>query len=147
MVKQQQNTSLELDAAIEQLQAVDRTKLVNFWIKQYKQTPPKGTKRGLLERAEAYRLQTIQLDKMMPSLRRKLISIATSSRERPTTTPRLNLNSGTKLVREWHGKTHNVIVTDSNFNWNGKTYRSLSAVAFAITGVKWSGPRFFGIGK
>src|SRR6266536_470409 len=49
------------------------------------------------------------------------------------------------LVREWGGARQRVVVLDRGFAWNGKTYRSLSAVAFAMTGTRWSGPRFFGL--
>jgi Protein of unknown function (DUF2924) len=53
--------------------------------------------------------------------------------------------SGTILVREWQGTSHHVTVVDGGFLWNGKTYRSLSGIARAITGISWNGPRFFGM--
>lgn len=53
------------------------------------------------------------------------------------------LRPGTRLVREWQGKSHTVEVRDHGFGWNGEVYRSLSAVAQAITGARWSGNRFF----
>ena len=53
------------------------------------------------------------------------------------------LRPGTRLVRNWQGKSHVVEVCDDGFAWNGMRYDSLSAVALAITGAKWSGPRFF----
>jgi Protein of unknown function (DUF2924) len=52
---------------------------------------------------------------------------------------------GTVLVREWDRKSHRVMVMPDGFAWNGKTYGSLSKVAFAITGTRWNGPRFFGL--
>ena len=52
---------------------------------------------------------------------------------------------GTILVREWQGTTHHVTVGDEGFLWNGRTYRSLSGIARAITGTNWNGPRFFGM--
>lgn len=55
-------------------------------------------------------------------------------------------NSGARLVREWNGRDHVVDVTDDGYLWNGKSWRSLSAIAKEITGAKWSGPRFFGVG-
>ena len=58
-----------------------------------------------------------------------------------TTLPR----TGTILVREWRGTTHQVTVVDDSFIWNGTTYRSLSSIARAITGTNWNGPRFFGM--
>ena len=53
---------------------------------------------------------------------------------------------GTVLVREWDRKSHQVMVMPDGFAWNGETFDSLSEIAFAITGTKWNGPRFFGLG-
>ena len=52
---------------------------------------------------------------------------------------------GTRLIREWNGKRYTVDVTSDGYVWRSKTWRSLSAIAKEITGVKWSGPRFFGV--
>ena len=56
-----------------------------------------------------------------------------------------HLRPGTRLVREWNGRTHVVDVSEDGFAFDGKTYRSLSAIAKRITGAHWSGPRFFGL--
>jgi len=58
---------------------------------------------------------------------------------------RTELTPGTVLVREWDRQSHQVMVMADGFAWNGQTYDSLSKVAFAITGTKWNGPRFFGL--
>jgi len=58
---------------------------------------------------------------------------------------RTELKPGTILVREWDRRSQRVMVMSDGFAWNGQTYDSLSKVAFAITGTKWSGPRFFGL--
>lgn len=58
---------------------------------------------------------------------------------------RIKLTPGTVLVREWDRGSQRVMVLADGFAWNGKTYGSLSKVAFAITGTKWNGPRFFGL--
>ena len=55
------------------------------------------------------------------------------------------LKPGAKLVREWRSKTHTVTVIDEGFEWKGRHWRSLSVIAREITGVHWSGPRFFGL--
>jgi hypothetical protein len=55
------------------------------------------------------------------------------------------VQQGTILSREWNGRMHRVSVLTDGFAWNGNTYRSLSKVAFAITGTRWNGPRFFGL--
>ena len=56
-----------------------------------------------------------------------------------------SLKPGTRLVREWNGRTHVVDVSEDGFVFDGKTYASLSAIAKRITGAHWSGPRFFGL--
>jgi hypothetical protein len=56
-----------------------------------------------------------------------------------------DLRPGTVLARDWNGQMHRVAVLADGFAWNGKTYRSLTKVAFAITGTRWSGPKFFGL--
>jgi Protein of unknown function (DUF2924) len=55
------------------------------------------------------------------------------------------LKAGTRLVREWRGVTHTVLVHADGFEWNGRRYRSLTIIAHEITGAHWSGPRFFGL--
>jgi len=55
------------------------------------------------------------------------------------------LHPGTILAREWNGQMQRVAVLANGFAWNTKTYPSLSKVAFAITGTRWSGPKFFGL--
>jgi hypothetical protein len=59
--------------------------------------------------------------------------------------PAITLREGNRLVREWNGTTHTVLVLASGFEWQGRQYRSLSQIAEAITGAHWSGPRFFGL--
>jgi len=61
--------------------------------------------------------------------------------------PRTELRPGTLLTRERGGHLQRVMVLADGFSWNVKTYRSLSKVAFAMTGTRWSGPRFFGLDK
>ena len=57
----------------------------------------------------------------------------------------VRLKPGAKLVREWRGKTHDVLVLEDGFQWRGQRGRSLSAIAREISGTHWSGPRFFGL--
>jgi hypothetical protein len=60
-------------------------------------------------------------------------------------TPDTSLRPGTRLVREWRGRTHTVAVTEDGFEYAGETFPSLTKIAHAITGAHWSGPRFFGL--
>ncbi|MGO9672936.1 MAG: DUF2924 domain-containing protein [Methylocella sp.] len=59
--------------------------------------------------------------------------------------PVRHLKVGTVMVREHKGTLHEVMVVPSGFSWRNKTYPSLSAIALAITGTSWNGPRFFGL--
>src|SRR5256714_15506775 len=61
------------------------------------------------------------------------------------TPPCPELKPGTRLMREWQGRTYDVLVLDDGFSWQGTSYRSLSALAGKITGTAWSGPLFFGL--
>lgn len=136
-----------IHSQIDHIGTLDRTELGELWKQQFSVAPPKGVKRGLLERAEAYRLQTKRFGRLKPNVRKRLISLASASEADVSIAPRRDVLAGTRFVREWHGKTYQVTATNDGFDWNGKTYRSLSAIAKEITGAKWSGPRFFGIDK
>ena len=85
----------------------------------------------------AYRLQERAYGKLCPKVARV---IASGGRAAP------EVAAGTRLVREWNGRTIDVIATETGMLWEGRTYRSLSAIAREVTGTPWSGPRFFGIG-
>ncbi len=61
--------------------------------------------------------------------------------------PPIALKPGTRLVREWHGVTHTVLIHADCVEWKGRRYPSLSVVAREITGARWSGPRFFGLNR
>jgi hypothetical protein len=57
------------------------------------------------------------------------------------------LKTGARLVRQWRGRTHSVLVLEDGFEYEGQRYRSLTMIADRITGAHWSGPRFFGVTK
>jgi hypothetical protein len=99
----------------------------------------------MLVGAVAYALQMRQHGLSETKLRRRLERHEKEPNRAPK--PALKLLSGARLIREWNGSTHTVDVTESGYRWNGEHYRSLSAIARAITGTRWSGPRFFGLGQ
>ncbi len=70
---------------------------------------------------------------------------ASKAASRRVSSRQVTLRAGTRLVREWNGRTISVEVVDDHFVWNDAPYRSLSEIARAVTGTRWSGPRFFGI--
>ncbi len=116
------------------------------WHRLYRSEPPRIS-RDLLMRGIAYRLQELEHGGLSKATRRKLKTLAkmfrTTGRVAPD--PGLALKRGARLVREWHGRTHTVTVTEDGFDYAGTSYSSLTKVALAITGARWSGPRFFGL--
>jgi len=133
-----------LDVQIGALQDLSRAQLVEQWIKLFKCPPPKGVKRGLLKRAIAYQLQVKRYGGLKPKTKKTLVAIAKGSGGN-SKVGHSSLKPGSRLVREWHGKPYQVNVTDTGYELEGEEYASLSAIAKAITGTKWSGPRFFGL--
>ena len=91
-------------------------------------------------------LQEQEFGGLRTPARRELLAIA-KGEPVSAQASRIKIKPGTRLLREWHGTTHEVLVTDQGFVWDGATYRSLSAIALAITGAKWNGHRFFGLVK
>lgn len=116
------------------------------WRRLYQCEPPKIS-RDLLIRGIAYRRQELEQGGLGKTTRRKLKTLAkmfrTTGRVGPD--PSLALKPGARLVREWHGRTHTVTVTEDGFEYSGTSYSSLTKVARKITGTHWSGPRFFGL--
>ena len=130
------------------LPGLPRKALVERWEKTYGGLPPKGISRRLLEYSAAYQLQVKAFGGLKPNVRRKLRLPVNG--EKAINTPFLprksrTLQPGTRLVREWHGQIYSVEVTENGFKCDGEHYASLSQVAGAITGARWSGPRFFGL--
>ena len=111
---------------------------------------PPPFNRRYLESRLAYRIQELSLGGLKPETVRRLerldedldggnrkMSRIRADRDRPLT--------GTRLLREWQGVEHVVTVTSEGFEWQGRPYRSLSAIARAITGTRWNGWVFFGV--
>jgi len=132
-----------------------REALVELWEQRFETAPPRGCGRQLLELAAAYSIQEKAFGGLKAATRRALdkepdpdSAVTHQPRcgrnSRPADAGR-SLKPGTRLVREWNGRTHHVDVVADGFDWNGKTHRSLSAIAREITGAQWSGPRFFGL--
>jgi hypothetical protein len=118
------------------------------WRRLYRAEPPRLS-RDIMMRAIAYRLQEIAHGGPSKATQRRLMTLTaefeTNGRIAPPAGPKLK--PGSRLVREWRGRTHTVCVTDDGFAFQGKTYRSLTKIARDITGAQWSGPRFFGLTK
>lgn len=117
------------------------------WRRHHRMAPPKRLSRDLLLRGIAFKLQESLLGGHSKATLRRLAGIA-SEHQRSIAAysrPTIMLKPGTRLVREWHGVTHTVLVDANDFVWHGRRFASLSEIARAITGAHWSGPRFFGL--
>jgi hypothetical protein len=141
----------DLEAEIAHLRDLDPSGLRARWHSVFRRKAPDHLPRHLLYRILAYRLQADRFGDLDRDTQRFLDQVAAGTRsanEIPTAAnqaSRHGLAPGTILVREWDGKPQRVMVLEEGFAWNGTTYRSLTEIAFAMTGTRWSGPRFFGI--
>lgn len=128
--------------ALDDLLCSDRTVLTSRWQSAFQSDPPIRLHIGLLRGVLAWQAQfEAQFEAQW-----KTHGLQAPAHSRPTSNQAAQaLRPGTRLLREWHGATHEVLVLSHGLEYGGKTYRSLSAVARAITGTHWSGPIFFGI--
>ncbi len=155
----------DLEAELAELESLSIEDLRLRWRNHWGRLAPARLSRNLLFRLIAYRLQagtfgdldrtTVRiLERLAEAERSASDQSSSAARDGSPSTTRapvrqtgdpLILKPGTLLVREWQGRLEHVMVVHDGLSWNGATYSSLSAVAFAITGTKWSGHRFFGV--
>ena len=136
-----------IETEIGKLPSLSRPELLERWRRLYRSEAPKGMSRSLLLRAIAHQMQIKRYGGPRPALVRRLQRFADSSGAEISAKPAYPMASqpGARLIRTWNGTTHVVDVVEGGFFWNGQRHRSLSAIARAITGARWSGPRFFGL--
>jgi len=108
-----------------------------------------SSSRDLLIREIAYKLQERADGGLAPMVKRRLRAMAEEleANGAGVLVAAPLLKPGTRLMREWGGRTHTVIVLDDGFEYDGERHRSLTLIARRITGAHWSGPRFFGLRK
>ena len=124
------------------LTEMDRAALLQRWHRAFGRDAPPRLSRSLMEKAIAYGLQAKAFGGLSSRTRRALRAAAKANgRSSLSKLP----SRGTRLIRKWHGTVHEVEVLEDGYLWRGARHRSLSAIARAITGAKWSGPRFFGL--
>jgi hypothetical protein len=133
--------------ALSRLPELDLGELRQQWRTLYKAEASPHLSRELLVRAVAHRMQELALGGLRPERRRQLLRMAQQFKQtgEATIRARSELKPGTRLMREWQGRTYDVLVLDDGFSWQNTHYRSLSAIARRITGTAWSGPLFFGL--
>ncbi len=134
-------------AKLQELEQMDHAALRVEWRRFYRAHPPKKIARNLLLHAVAWKIQEQAYGGLGAATKRRVADLAKIlERDGDVTRSRVaRVRPGARLVREWRGETHTVIVCEEGFEWKGRHWRSLSVVAREITGGHWSGPRFFGL--
>jgi hypothetical protein len=129
----------KLVSLIADISAFDRTECLHRWREVFGRPPPKYLSPQFMKRVLVWEMQNQALGGVSLKTTRRLNQIASGKSLPATTKP------GSHLIREWNGRTWQVEVVEGGYIMDGKTWRSLSAIARHITGARWSGPRFFGV--
>jgi Protein of unknown function (DUF2924) len=134
--------SIDITEELARLSKLTIFALRGEWRRLPRAPPPMRLSRDLLMRGITYKLQERPLGGLSQSILRKLEGLNGESKVSGAPKPMqpISLKAGTRLVREWRGVTHTVLVHANNFEWNGWRYRSLSEIARAITRAHCSGP-------
>ena len=128
----------EQPVLIDGIADMDLTALRSEWTRHFGK-PPALRSVELMRLMLAWRVQARRHGGLDKTTRQKL------KRKRAVDAVLTDLAIGTVLIREWQGQRLEVTVEQSGFSWRGQSYPSLSAIASAVTGTRWSGPRFFGL--
>lgn len=135
-------------ARLAALKTMTMPQLRQEWEKLFAAAAPNNS-RPFLEQRLAHRIQELAFGGLTKSIVRTLDMLADEVegkkvRKSVISDPR-NPIIGTRLIRDWKGTEHTVVVAKDGFDWNGRRYKSLSAIAKSITGTNWNGYRFFGL--
>ena len=140
----------DIRAEIEGLRSLSRKQLLQKWHKVFRGAPAPSIRRELMIPFLAYKIQENVFGGLKPSTRAELRRIGRAL-ESNTGSLKVDLQPktkpGTRMVRHWRGKLYEVNVTESGFEYGGRSYGSLSQIAREITGTQWSGPAFFRLKK
>jgi hypothetical protein len=136
-----------LEAEIGRLPDLGHDELRARWKSLFGHAAPKSLRRKFMARAVAYQMQVAEYGGLSAATRRRLreIAIAVRNGDRSGVLGGVQIKPGSQLIRQWQNTTHTVMVLDDGFALDGRTYKSLSAVAKVITGTNWNGYAFFGI--
>ena len=142
-------STAQIAAKLQALERMDCTALRTEWRRLYRAHPPRRISRDLLKLGVAWKIQEQAYGGLGAAATRRIVDLDKEmKRDGDVTRSRVTpLKPGAKLVREWRGETHTVIVLEDGFEWRGNHWRSLSVIAREITGGHWSGPRFFGLSE
>lgn len=127
--------------SVAKIETMDRAALIAAWNEIFGTPVPKRLSSPFLRRYLAFEMQAQERDGLPKGFVGKLQKAAREERN----TSSAALKPGGRLIREWNGVTHVVDVVEGGFIWKDQRFASLSPIARAITGARWSGPRFFGL--
>jgi len=137
-----------LSEQIATLPSLNKAQLLAIWAENFSKDPPPSLRKELMVPILAYRMQEREFGGLSHGARRRLREVAASlNTEKPQERPDSAPQTGTRLLRMWHGEMHEVIAFGNGYLYRGQTYSSLSRIAREITGTRWSGPLFFGVRK
>lgn len=128
-----------INEEVRALERLDLEELRRVWRKRYGPVVPKLRSRELLGLMLAWRIQADAFGRLDTATRRKLKAVGAPRRGG------VDIAIGTVLTREWKGVPETVRRIEAGYEWRGRTYKSLTAVARAISGAPRSGPLFFGL--
>src|ERR1700704_4670244 len=135
-----------LETEIGRLPALGLLELRTRWKTLFGHSAPKSLRRNFLARAVAYQMQVEAYGGLSVATKRRLREIVSAVRNGDANAMLgSRIKPGTEMIRQWQNTTHTVTALAEGFEWNGRNYKSLSAVANAITGTNWNGFAFFGI--
>jgi hypothetical protein len=136
-----------IEKRLDSLHRMSKGELSELWRTLLGVAPPQQIRRELQIRILAYKLQEQAFGGLKPSTRRRLREIARTLERDPKAaiSNARPVKPGTRLIRQWQGKTYQVTVGNSDYEYDNKRYTSLSEIARLITGTRWSGPLFFGL--
>ena len=133
--------------SVASLAEMNRDGLRDQWRRLYRSNPPTRVTHELLRLAVLWKFQEKACGGPSAATKRRLAGLVKTFEEQGdlVRSRAVRLKPGARLVRQWRGETHTVLVLEDGFEWHGRHYGSLSAVAREITATRWSGPRFFGL--
>lgn len=142
------------NSMIQELQNLSREELIQKWQQIFKTEPPAQSKTTFLIQHLSWEIQARKYGGLSVTAKKKLKKFAAElaqnkqiSIENISTSQNIEIKAGTKLIREYQGRKHEVIALEKGFEYNNKTYKSLSSIANEITGTRWNGKVFFGVKK
>ena len=130
------------DISVEHIDNMERNALTALWKELYSEPVPRRASQSFMRHVLAFEVQCRKSGGMPAGFVKRFQKQASGT---PSKRSKFEPKPGGRLLREWNGTTHVVDIGEGHYVWRGQQYRSLSAIARAITGAHWSGPRFFGL--